>query len=299
MSEPVAPPTRPAHAFPRPDGDEIPERIFEHDQIVTGEAVSIRIQPASLIQLVGAGIIDLALGFTILIATITLLVYLESYNLQKFPTYQILGLVLGFVIIPAVIETLTNGRSLGKWITGVQILRDDGGAIRFRHAITRSLVGLIELYGTSGALALFSTFANRRHKRLGDLLAGSYPVSLNPARRMSPALIMPSELYSWASIADISRIPPALTWRIRQFLNTSSQLHPAYRAPLGHDLAAEALPFVSPPPPEGTHPERFLAAALIIRRDGEYARESESEVSPVSASVPYGLGEGTDQPTRP
>lgn len=55
----------------------------------------------------------------------------------------------------------------------------------------------------------------------------------------------------------------------RTFLQRASTTQPAARARLGAQLAAQVEPFVSPPPPWGTHPERFLAAVLVERRDRE------------------------------
>jgi len=291
MSEPVAPKTRAVHAFPRPQGEDIPERIYETDQVITGEAVALKIQPASPVQLIAAGIIDLFLSIGVAMAALVFLSLVGSLDPEAAATYVILALVLAVVLIPAVVETVTQGRSLGRWALGVQIVRDDGGAIRFRHAIIRSLAGLFEIYMTFGSIAFIVTIANVRHKRLGDLLAGTYPVSLNSGAQLPPPLIMPLELSSWARQADVSRLPGTLAWRARQFLNTASDLEPAHREQFSRSLAAEIGPYVSPSPPP-THPERFLAAVLVIRRDTEYrnSRSTQERLrSRVSATLPYGL----------
>lgn len=291
MSEPVAPKNRAVHAFPRPQGEDIPERIYETDQVITGEAVALKIQPASPVQLIAAGMIDLFLSIGVAMAALVFLSMVGSLDPEAATTYVILALVLAVVLIPATVETVTQGHSLGRWALGVQIVRDDGGAIRFRHAIIRSLAGLFEIYMTFGSIAFITTIANMRHKRLGDLLAGTYPVSLNTGAQLPPPLIMPLELFPWARQADVSRLPGTLAWRVRQFLNTTSQLDPAHREQIGRSLAAEIRSYVSPPPPPA-HPERFLAAVLVVRRDTEYRNSlstQENLRSRVSATLPYGL----------
>ncbi|WP_198018486.1 RDD family protein, partial [Sedimentibacter sp. B4] len=55
-------------------------------------------------------------------------------------------LVIVFLIAPITVETLSRGRSLGKLAFGLQVLRDDGGPIRLRHASVRALVGVFELW---------------------------------------------------------------------------------------------------------------------------------------------------------
>ncbi len=292
MTETAAPEDSSVHAFPRPQGHNVPERIFEHDQVVTGEAVALRIQPASPIQLLLAGGIDFLVTVALALSTLTLLVTLGNADMNMAGTYLIIATALAVFILPAVVETATGGRSLGKWTLGVQIVRDDGGAIRFRHAIVRSLVAMFEIYMTIGSIAFISTVANPRHKRLGDLLAGTYPISLNIGEQLPPPLIMPPELAAWASQVDITRLPSPLAWRARQFLNTTTQLDARHREALGRSLAESVRPFVNPPPPPHTHPERLLAAALVIRRDTEFAnnRRTEQAIKARRRSrLPYGL----------
>ena len=47
-------------------------------------------------------------------------------------------MLLGY---PVGIEMLTRGRSAGKALLGLRVVRDDGGPVRFRQALTRGLVG--------------------------------------------------------------------------------------------------------------------------------------------------------------
>ena len=79
------------------------------------------------------------------------------------------------------------------------------------------------------------------------------------------------ELAHWAAQTDIRPLPGNLALAGRTFLQRTATLQPDARARLGADLAARVLPFVAPPPPAGTHPERFLAAVLCERRDRELA----------------------------
>src|SRR5699024_8159511 len=144
------------------------------------------------------------------------------------------------------------------------------GAIRLRQALVRSVVALVEIWLTFGVFAIVSSVVNSRHKRLGDLLSGTYPLSSGADLSLPAPLLMPVELAEWARWADSSRLPGALAWRAREFLDRASQIEPAVRTRVGRELAAHVEPHVSPPPPWGTHPERFLAAVLVVRRDTEY-----------------------------
>ena len=46
---------------------------------------------------------------------------------------------------PIAVETLSHGRSLGKLACGLRVVRDDGGPIRFRHALVRGAIGVVEI----------------------------------------------------------------------------------------------------------------------------------------------------------
>ena len=82
------------------------------------------------------------------------------------------GVIVGY---PLLFETLTNGRTPGKMALGLRVVRDDGGAGRFRHALVRALVGVIEIW-TLPFVAILSSLASTKGKRVGDYLAGTVVV---------------------------------------------------------------------------------------------------------------------------
>ena len=89
---------------------------------------------------------------------------------------------------------------------GLRTLRDDGGPISFRHALTRHLVGLVEVYGLVGAPAMVCGLLNRRSQRLGDLAAGTYVVRdrLRPPHPKTG--VVPAQLLSLIHISSTSPV---------------------------------------------------------------------------------------------
>src|SRR5690606_38898174 len=115
------------------------------------------------------------------------------------------------------------------------------------------------------------------------------------ADRKAPPLLMPPELEDWARTADIRAMPDGVALAARRFLDRTGTLDPASRDQLGRQLAARVEPLVAPPPPWGTHPERFLAAVLVARRDREYAvglraRETLRTTTAELRRLPFQLG---------
>ncbi|MDR3360586.1 MAG: RDD family protein, partial [Bifidobacteriaceae bacterium] len=174
-------------------------------------------------------------------------------------------------VLPATVETLSRGRSLGKLAAGIRVVRDVGGPLAARQAITRALVAVFETWALLGSVAFVTMLFNSRGKRVGDLLAGTYVMRTRGVRLQVLALAMPRELASWAALADIGGVSDRLALRVRQFLLRADSLSPSTRRQLAHELAAEVGSKVAPPPPPGTHPERYLTAVLCARRDRELA----------------------------
>ncbi|MDO5700733.1 MAG: RDD family protein [Bowdeniella nasicola] len=241
------------------------------ESIITGEAIELEVRPASVPLRALAGLIDAALWIvTVLFVVILASDWLGDQNNAVLSTIGILALATVTFVIPFSIEFATGGRSLGKIIVGVRVLRMDGGPVRLRHVFVRSLVGMVENWLTGGGIAVIVSLSNARGQRLGDLLAGTYVVRLRGIEVEPHPLLMPPELVDWVRAADIAPIPSLLATRARIFLTRAATMSGPARATHAESLAAELACFVSPMPPSGTHPERFMAAVLVRKRNEEY-----------------------------
>lgn len=235
------------------------------DQLVTGEAVALELPPASLGLRLVSGLIDVVVQFAILV-----LGFVVGGLLA--PDRALLGVtvvvvfVCTLVIGPAVLETLTMGRTLGKLVMGIRTVRDDAGPISFHHAFMRHLLAVVEIWLLYGVPALVSALVSSKGKRLGDLVAGTYVVRDRFSLRLPWPVQMPPHLAHWAANADIAPLPDALAVALRQLLGRTGTLSPQARHRLVTDILPQVQKAVLPPPPPGTHPEDFLAAVAAERR---------------------------------
>ncbi len=186
-----------------------------------------------------------------------------------FVLVTVVAVIVGY---PLVMETLTRGRTVGKLAMGLRTVRDDGGPIRFRQALVRALLEVVEVWVLLGSPALVCSLISARGKRLGDLLAGTYVVRERGVAQRSLPPQMPYELSGWAPLADIGRIPDDLAIGVRQFLSRAPRMQPDARAGMGWSLAGQVERYVAPPPPAGTHPEAYLSAVLAERRRRDEVR---------------------------
>lgn len=245
----------------------------EQDELITGEAVALQLRPTNFVLRAAGCAIDYVV-YTALSVGILIAFFYAASSLGMDPALasaiQIVGTVVALVIAPMVVELVTQGKSLGRLAVGARIVRDDGGAIGFRHAFIRSLVGLIEIFALFGGLAAVVGLLSAKSKRLGDMLAGTYSQQERVSGQPAPVFGVPFQLVDWSRTADVARMPDPLARRISQFLAQSKGLTPESRHRLSVELANEAAIYVSPLP-VGSDPELFLAAVSVIRREREFA----------------------------
>ena len=104
------------------------------DELVTGEAVTLDLPPASLGLHVASAAIDVLASVVVLIAGFWMTALLAADDATA-AVGSILTLVCAMILLPTTFETLSRGRSLGKLATGLRTVRDDAGPITFQHAL--------------------------------------------------------------------------------------------------------------------------------------------------------------------
>jgi uncharacterized RDD family membrane protein YckC len=239
--------------------------------IITGEAVTLVLRPASFAARAVGALIDVVA--TVLVGVGLMLALAAVPGLLDAAAAQVLVMVLLVLLLvgaPAAVETLSRGKSLGKLAMGLRIVRDDGGAIRFRQALVRGLAGVFEIYMTLGSVAFMASLFNDKSKRLGDMMAGTYSVRERVPAPAPLLVVVPEQLKGWAALADMGRMPDGLSRRISQLLRQGNQMTGPSRDGLAAALATEAAAYVSPPPPAGTLPAAFLAAITAERRNRDH-----------------------------
>ncbi|QWS34215.1 RDD family protein [Curtobacterium aetherium] len=236
------------------------------DALVVGEAVALDVVPAGIVLRLAAAVLDaLCLGVLLVMLLIGISrVWPVGTDDAWAAALQIVVVVVVFVLVPAAVETATRGRSVGRYALGTRVVRLDGGAISFRHAFTRALVGLLELWLTVGSLALVVALFGARPRRLGDLLAGTVVQHERLPRATDPVVVLPVSLIGWSGLADVSALPQRLENRLAAFFRGAASVRPALRDDTARRLADEVAEYAHPVPP--VPPEEFLAGVVALRR---------------------------------
>ncbi|MFD9339961.1 RDD family protein [Streptomyces sp. NPDC060028] len=262
--------------------------------LVTGDAVVLGLRPARLPSRALAVLLDLLVYVTgYLLVSLGLTFALASMDTAARAAVQVGSFVLVLVGVPIAVETLSHGRSLGKLACGLRVVRDDGGPIRFRHALVRGAMGVIELLGTFGAVACIASLVSARGRRLGDVFAGALVIRERvPGARVMPVPPPPPWLAGRFSGLDLSAVPDGLWLAIRQYLTRMNQLDPQVGAAMAARLADDLVARTGAPPPAGVPAAAFLMAVVHERQSRDaaraFTRNAAAAPAPAPAPVPYG-----------
>lgn len=260
-------------------------------ELVTGEAVALELRPAKLPSRALAVLVDLAVAVIAYIAvTIGVVAATASLDEAAQTALSIAMFVLLLVGGPIAVETLSHGRSLGKLACGLRVVRDDGGPIRFRHALVRGLIGVIEILMTFGVVAVIASLVSARGRRVGDVFAGTLVVRERVALSRTGFVPPPPPwLAGRFSGLDLSAVPDGLWLAIRQYLTRMQQLDPQVGWSMAEQLAADLAVHTGASAPQGVPPAAYLAAVLQERQAREARRAFGNGPG---AGAPVGAGDG-------
>ncbi|MYQ44352.1 RDD family protein [Streptomyces sp. SID4985] len=237
-------------------------------ELVTGEAVALELRPAKLPSRALAVFVDLVVAMCVYIG-VSVVVLLATASLDDAAQMALSIAVFLLVLIgaPIAVETLSHGRSLGKLMFGLRVVRDDGGPIRFRHALVRGAVGVVEILMTFGVVACIASLVSARGRRLGDVFAGTLVVRERvPVGRSWPMPAPPPWVAGRFAELDLSAVPDGLWLAVRQYLGRMRQLDPQVSAAMAGRLAADIAARTGTTVPQQLPPALFLAAVVQERQ---------------------------------
>ncbi len=206
--------------------------------LVTPEAVVLEVAAAGLASRVLAALIDVVALWAVFSALTTAAAGASAVLGPDNVVVQVALIVGAFALLvawPIAWEVATRGRSPGKLALGLRVMTIEGAPIRFRHALIRGLVGLLELNATLGTVALLSALASRRFRRLGDHLAGTVVVRDRHGGTPATATrFIPHPVWAqWSAQLDASRLTTDDYRLVRSYLLRAGQLAPEQRQGLG------------------------------------------------------------------
>ncbi|MFJ1869800.1 RDD family protein [Streptomyces sp. NPDC088097] len=256
--------------------------------LVTGDAVVLGLQPARLPSRMLAILLDaLVYGTGFVFVSIGLVVATADLDPAAQAAVAVAGFLLVLVGVPIAVETLSHGRSPGKAACGLRVVREDGGPIRFRHALVRGALGVVELLMTFGVVACIASLVSARGRRLGDVFGGTLVVRERiPGARVMPVPPPPPWLAGRFTELDLSAVPDGLWLAVRQYLTRMDQLDPHTGTAMAARLADDVVARTGTPPPAGVPAAAYLMAVVHERQSRDAARAFHAQRAEVGAPIP-------------
>lgn len=149
---------------------------MEQLDIETSRHVRLTYTPASVLQRIFAWLLDASLYLVYIIVTFWILGILFTESAAQ---WQGLGWITYLVLFTPyflyfpLIETAWNGRTIGKKIVGIRVVRVDGTRASLGSYLVRWIFRFIEISGTGGVIAILTILINGKGQRLGDIAAGT------------------------------------------------------------------------------------------------------------------------------
>ncbi|MBL4950710.1 RDD family protein [Neobacillus sp. YIM B02564] len=164
----------------------------EQMEVKTPEYVSLQFRLAGLGSRAAAFIIDqILLGIINVAIVILLIVVIQGMSslpafLENSTVPIAIAIIALFIINYGyffVCEYFSGGRTLGKKLVGIRVIQDNGHSITLLSSFIRNLLRLIDSLPTGYFLGIIMVFFHSKHKRLGDLVAGTIVVHERKAKR--------------------------------------------------------------------------------------------------------------------
>jgi uncharacterized RDD family membrane protein YckC len=264
--------------------------------LVTPEGVLLRAPIAGPGTRISAKGLDVLIQFVLILVFTICAAALSRGSLGTAGTIAYLVAVPLIVFgYPAIMESVWHGRTLGKAVFGLRVMTRDGAPCRFRHALIRSVLFVVDglLIGpTIGVLLLLLT---RDTVRLGDLAAGTVVIrERTGAPTPTPASFAPTPgLEQLAAHIDVTTVSASDYEVLRAVLLRAPTFDPHVRWQISSDVAARIAHKIGFTPPPGLHPEAFLqtVAAAYQQRHAPAVYQYQYEYrspgpNPVTAPAP-------------
>jgi uncharacterized RDD family membrane protein YckC len=233
--------------------------------IATPEGLELRLQLAGLGSRFIAGVADLIIQ-VVLLAILALLTRAATGPGGIAGVVYVLGAFVILLFYPILFELLGGGRTPGKRMSHLRVLRDSGSPVDLPASAIRNLMRLID-----GPLLLYlptviSIAVSKRNQRPGDMAAGTIVTREAPAGRSRSAVRGAGRVPDdGAERWETSAVTPQELAAVRRFLERRESLDRGARRELAVRLADGLRPKVSSAP-EGLDAERFLEELERIKR---------------------------------
>lgn len=148
---------------------------MDNFQIETAQNISIEQNVAGIGERILAFLVDISIIVIYIIMASLVMAGLKGDGSSEIMYYFVLGLppFLYFLLW----ETFWNGRTPGKALLQIKVVKKDGSRPQFSNYLVRWLLRFIDISITMGGIAVVTILLNGKGQRLGDIAGGTTVIS--------------------------------------------------------------------------------------------------------------------------
>jgi uncharacterized RDD family membrane protein YckC len=234
--------------------------------IATPEGVDLELTLAGVGSRFVSALLDLLLQIALLVGVTGLGVAIEAFGSGFGYALVLVASFLVFAAYDVLFEVFASGRTPGKRLNGLRVVRLDGSPVTFSTSAIRNVLRLVDLMPGMYLVGIVSILVTRRNQRLGDVAAGTLVVRERTQHPSLQELRAPQPVPS-TNAWDATGVTADELAAVRSFLARRYELTNEARYRLAADLAG-ALRSKVVGVPESLGSEAFLeklAAARLPR----------------------------------
>ena len=220
--------------------------------VITAENVAVNYVVAGIASRFMALLVDLLIQIGLLALFVWLFNILGGAGLGLGSLFTAMGVIVFYLTIYAyalIFEAMWQGRTPGKRLFGLRVIRDGGYPLDWTGSSVRNLLRIVDfglflfpgfMLMLCGAPGLLSIFLSPQYKRIGDYAAGTLVIvesGNSPFSNRSAAPPTPAVLAMLPFVRNLTRLTPAEYRVVRRFSARRADLDLTVQASLGERIA--------------------------------------------------------------
>lgn len=207
----------------------------EQTNIKTPEFVSIQFQLAGVGSRAAAFFLDtLILSISSFLILLTLFLILNGGSDFWLPAEVLFSGPVAIVIVLLfvlnwgyffLLEFFAGGKTIGKKMVGIRVIQENGHSITLLSSFIRNFLRIIDSLPASYFLGIIMIFFHPKHKRIGDLVAGTIVIHERRAKNDKKQSPLEKEIHRRGLEKDSLKIDP---WALKSFGNKEWKLLQTY-----------------------------------------------------------------------
>jgi uncharacterized RDD family membrane protein YckC len=213
--------------------------------IPTPEGVDLQLTLAGVGSRFVSALVDLVIQIVLLVAVTGIAAAMGAFGSGYGYAFAFVAGFLVFAAYDVLFEVFNSGRTPGKRLNGLRVVRIDGSPVTFFTSAVRNVLRLVDLLPGMYLVGIATILVTRQNQRLGDVAAGTLVVrerTQQPAAQRVRTAPAPPALA--ADAWDVTGVTAEELAAVRSFLARRYELTSEARYRLAIDLAGALRPKV-------------------------------------------------------